>query len=83
MDDRKIFVTLSNGEEKEMEIYFTFDDDQRGKSYVLFFDPQDKEGTVYAMSYDEEGNLEAVETEEEWEMIEEVYEGFNDANLEE
>ena len=78
MDSNKVFVTLDNGEEKEMEILFTVDLDQFGKSYVLFFDPEDPEATVYAMSYDEDGNLNAIESDEEWGVIEEVLEGYQD-----
>ncbi|MBR0473684.1 MAG: DUF1292 domain-containing protein [Erysipelotrichaceae bacterium] len=78
MDSNKLFVTLDSGEEKEMEILFTVDLDQFGKSYVLFFDPEDPEATVYAMSYDEDGNLNAIESDEEWGVIEEVLEGYQD-----
>lgn len=78
MDTNKLFVTTDDGQEKEMEILFTFDSDEYGKSYVLFFDPQDREGTVFVMSYDDDGNLNQVETEEEWAMIEEVFEGYQD-----
>ncbi len=53
-----------------MEVLFTFDSDEFKKSYVLFTNPKDKEGTVYTMSYDEAGNRYEVETEAEWEMIE-------------
>lgn len=78
MDSNKLFVTTDTGEEKEMEILFTVDLDQFGKSYVLFFDPEDPDATVYAMSYDEDGNLNAIESEEEWGVIEEVLEGYED-----
>ncbi len=78
MDSDKLFVTTDDGQEKEMKIYFTFDSEQFGKQYVLFYDPQDQDGTVFAMSYDDDGNLEAVENEEEWAMIEEMFEVFNE-----
>ncbi|MBQ3385445.1 MAG: DUF1292 domain-containing protein [Erysipelotrichaceae bacterium] len=82
MDTNTLFVTTDDGQEKQMEILFTFDSDEFGKSYVLFFDPKDEEGIVYTMSYDEEGNLYQVETEAEWEMISEVFEGFEDGTQE-
>ena len=81
MDENRITVTTEEGVEKEMTIYFTFHSDEFGKSYVVFYDEQDPEAQAYVMSYDEEGNLEAVEDEKEWEMIEEVFEVF--ANEEE
>ena len=78
MDTNTLFVTTDDGQEKKMEILFTFDSDEYGKSYVLFLDPEDAEGTVYAMSYDEKGNLFQVESSAEWDMIEEVFEGYQD-----
>ncbi len=53
MDTNTLFVTTEDGQEKQMEILFTFDSDEYGKSYVLFYDPADEEGTVYTMSYDD------------------------------
>ncbi len=82
MDDR-LFVELQDGTEKEMRIYFTFDSEEYGKSYVLFYDPDEVEEVTYAMSYDEEGNLSAIEDENEWAMIEEVLGAFNDEQEEE
>ena len=78
MDTNTLFVTTDDCREKKMEILFTFDSEEYGKSYVLFLDPEDTEGTVYAMSYDEAGNLYQVESSEEWDMIEEVFEGYQD-----
>lgn len=78
MDTNTLFVTTEDGQERQMEILFTFDSEEFGKSYVLFLDPNDEEGTVYTMSYDEEGNLYQVETEAEWDLISEVFEGFKD-----
>ncbi|MBO4219062.1 MAG: DUF1292 domain-containing protein [Erysipelotrichaceae bacterium] len=83
MDENKITVTTEDGTEREMTIYFTFHSDEFGKSYVVFYDEQDPEAQAYAMSYDEEGNLEAVENENEWEMIEEVFEVFENEESEE
>ena len=78
MDSNIIYVTAENGEEKAVEVLFTFDSDEYGKSYVLFISPDGEEGEVYAMSYDEDGNLYEVETEAEWEMIEEVFASFQE-----
>ena len=36
LESNKILITEEDGTETEMEILFTFDDDARGKSYVLF-----------------------------------------------
>ncbi|HPW53664.1 MAG TPA: DUF1292 domain-containing protein [Erysipelotrichaceae bacterium] len=82
MDD-KLFVTTSDGEEKEMTILFTFESEQYGKSYVLFYDEEDETGETFAMSYDDKGNLVGIDDEEEWEMINEVFEVFQDGQQQE
>lgn len=78
MDSNKLFITTDAGEEREMNILFTFDSEQYGKSYVLFFDPEKDETEIFCMAYDEEGNLFAVENDDEWDMVEEMLEGFAD-----
>ena len=82
MNEENIVVVDENGNEIEMQILFTFEGDptpegKPGKAYVLYFNPEEEEeGTVYASSYTEEGLLEPVEDEKEWEMIEEVFATF-------
>lgn len=76
MDSKSLFVKDENGNEVEMEILFTFEDDSKGKKYVVFVDPQGDEEEVYASAYDDEGNLLPVESDEEWSMIEEVLGAF-------
>ncbi len=77
-ESRKIIVLDDEGKEVEMEIMFTFN--ENGKNYVVFFDPntENKEIDVNVAVYDDEGNLFPVETDEEWEMIEEVIGAFLD-----
>ena len=76
LESNKILITDEDGKETEMEILFTFDDDSRNKSYVLFTDPKDEEGEVFACSYTEDGEMEPVDDPAEWEMIEEVFGAF-------
>lgn len=78
MDSKSLFVTDENGKEVEMEILFTFKNDETSKEYVVFVDPNNEDGEVYASSYDDEGNLLPIETDEEWEMVEEVLGAFSD-----
>ena len=40
-----------------------------------------RSSNVFAYSYDDEGNLSAIETDEEWEMVEEVLGAFSEENL--
>lgn len=78
LDSNSLYVTDENGNEKRMEILFTFEDDSRNKRYVVFVDPEVESDEVFASAYDDEGHLLPVETEEEWQMIEEVIGAFQD-----
>ena len=76
MDANKIQVTDENGEELEFDVLFTFESDDTGKKYVLYYDSTIEEPQVYSSIYDEEGHLFPIESPEEWEMIEEVFSSF-------
>lgn len=75
LDEETIIIVDDNGNEKEFEIFFTFESEE-GVNYVLYFDPQKEEPEVYSSIYDDEGHLFPVETKEEWDMIEEVFQTF-------
>lgn len=80
------YITLvdEEGNEELYEILFTFDSQDFDKSYVLVFPAGSSEGEeveLSAFSYTEangglEGTLSPIETDEEWEMIEEVLNTF-------
>ena len=77
MEDTKIMtITDENGQEKEVEIILTFEDDKNKKKDVLFTDANTDDGNVYAYSYDEDGNMIDIEDEEEWNMCQEVLGAF-------
>ena len=78
LETNTMFVTDESGNEKEMEILFTFEDEEKGRKYVVFADPEDEGEEVFASAYDDEGNLMTVETDEEWQMIEEVIGAFQE-----
>ena len=78
LETNTMFVTDESGNEKEMEILFTFEDEEKGRNYVVFADPEDEGEEVFASAYDDEGNLMPVETDEEWQMIEEVIGAFQE-----
>lgn len=75
MSDNKIIIVDDNGKEVEMNIYFTFDANE--KNYVVVYSEED-EDTMYSFIYDEEGNLYPVESEEELEMVEEVLAAYEE-----
>ena len=80
------FITLvdQEGNEELYQILLTFESDEFEKSYVLLYpatETDDEETELFAFSYQDpdaglEGQLEDVETEEEWNMIEEVLGAF-------
>ncbi len=78
IESNTLFVKDEDGKEMEMEILFTFEDEGNKKKYVVFHDPQDESGEVFASAYDEEGNLLPIETDSEWEMVEEILGAFNE-----
>ena len=71
-----MIITDDSGQEREVEIILTFEDESTGKTFVLFSDPLDEEGNVYAYRYDEDGNMNEVTDENEWEMCQEVLGAF-------
>lgn len=77
LETNTLFVRDESGKEVEMEILFTFEDEATKKKYVVFEDPNDEDGEVFASAYDDEGNLLPVETDSEWQMIEEVLGAFS------
>ncbi len=77
-ESTSLFVKDEHGNEMEMEIVFTFDDEERNKKYVIFRNPKEDDDEVFASAYDDTGNLFPIETQEEWEMVEEVIGAFQD-----
>lgn len=77
MDENKMYITDDNGNEFEVDILFTFDNDEYGKKYVLYQDPQGEAEEVFVSSYDEDGNLFEVTDEKELAMINEVLGAFD------
>lgn len=87
-----ITVVDENGNEQLFEVLFTFESEDFGKSYVLYFPigaEEDEEGEIeiHASSFTENpdldetvggGELRPVETDAEWDMIEEMLNTFLD-----
>ncbi len=73
-----MFIQDENGVEKEMRILFTFENGD--KKYVVFQEMNPVDDEVFASAYDEDGSLLPVETDQEWEMIEEVIMAFAEDN---
>jgi len=75
MNDKEIIIVDEDGVEVKYEILFTYENEDRGCQYVLYFDPNDPE-EVYAAKYNDNHELFEVEDEEEWDEIQEVFNTF-------
>ncbi|WP_428909215.1 DUF1292 domain-containing protein [Niallia sp. Krafla_26] len=84
-DEKHITVVDEEGNEQLCEVLFTFDSDEFGKSYVLYYpissEDDDEEIEIHASSFipnedGEDGNLMPIETDEEWDLIEEMLNTF-------
>jgi uncharacterized protein YrzB (UPF0473 family) len=80
------FVTNEDGTEEKFEILYEFENHETGYNYMLLIPAdenasEDEEVEVYPVRYRTEGDemiYETVESDEEWEMIEEVLNTLED-----
>lgn len=81
MEEKRFFVKDEEGIEREFEIVLTFEAPESKINYVVYKEPGDGD-EVMAAIYDEtakgEGKLLEIETEEEFEMIQNVLDAFMD-----
>jgi len=80
MDEKQITIMDENGNERVMEILFTYEHPERAKKYVFLYE-KDNPDEVIAMEYNDNGELLEIESEEEYEEVEEVFNAFNDENF--
>lgn len=91
--ENNITVVDEEGNEQLCEVLFTFDSEQFGKSYVLYYpigaDENDEEEIeIHASAFvpsddDKDGELKPIETDQEWDLIEEMLNTFLEENDEE
>lgn len=82
--DEYITLVDEEGNEELYQILLTFESEEYEKSYVLVYPAtadEEEEIELFAFSYDDpdeglEGQLDDIETDEEWDMIEEVLGAF-------
>ena len=79
MNNENTFTIIdNNGKERVCEVLFTFESDETKKNYIVYTDnSMDNEGNVrvYASIYKVKGEkteLEAIETEREWKIVETI-----------
>lgn len=84
--ENNITVVDEQGNEQLCEVLFTFDSEEFGKSYVLYYpigaeEDDEDDIEIHASAFmpndeGEDGELMPVETDEEWDMIEEMLNTF-------
>ena len=83
-EQMKFKVIDENGKEIECEVLFTFESDETNKNYIVYTDnTTDEEGNtkVYASIYtpnSEDLNLQPIETDKEWKIIETILNELQD-----
>lgn len=85
--ENDMIVYDENGNEIGCNVLFTFYSEEYKKQYVFYYldDEEDDETEVYAKVLIEDGDhgkLEEIESEEEWEIVQEVFNTFLQENEE-
>ena len=90
-EDAKLILEMDGGD-VEAEVLFTCNLEETGKNYVVFVAPNPQTGKkeisacVYNEADDFNGSLSPVETDEEWNVLDEYFRAFveeNDLDVEE
>jgi len=91
-EDDRIIIPDENGDEHLFQVLFTFDVDSTGSSYMVLApegsnESDDDEVEVHAFRFEEpEGEelvLHTIDTDQEWEMVEELLNTYSDGMEEE
>lgn len=76
-EDNRLWITDESGKECMMQIVMRFSSPDQSKNFVLIKDPDDESEDTYAYSFDEDGNMYAVEDEEELELCAQMLDAYN------
>lgn len=77
-ENSQMVVTDADGKEHVLQILFTYEHEERNKSYVFFYEVGQDENNVLVMSYTDEGELNEIEDDEEYDEVEEVFNAWQD-----
>ena len=81
MDEKQFIILDEEGNEVEFEIILTFQDPKTSKNYVVYKEMTDTDEVMAAEYVEKEngtGTLLEIETDEEFDMIQEVLDTFTD-----
>ncbi len=75
--DNQLILCDDDGKEIVTEVLFTYENEERGKKYVFFVDPENDDNVI-AMIYTDEGELFPIEDDEEFDEVEEVFNAYQE-----
>ena len=79
--EKQMVVTDSEGKEHLMIILFTYENEERDTKYVFFYANEDPDQEVAVMRYEgdlDQGELFAIDNDEEFDEVEEVFNAWQD-----
>ena len=79
MDEKQITIMDDEGNQRIMEILFTYEHEERGKKYVFCFEKGNPE-EIMVFEYTDAGELFEVTDDEEYEEVEEVFNAYIEEN---
>ncbi len=80
MEDKYITIIQEDGE-RVAEIILTYFHEETNKKYVVFefVDTKEVSAAIYVEENEYEGNFLDIETDEEWDMLDEILEDYYDS----
>lgn len=81
MDGNMITLIDDDGNERDFEIILTFESDETASKYVFYCDTdveEDEDVMVMVSRYDDDNNIYEITDPEELDMVEEVFNTFNE-----
>ena len=76
-DEKRMVILDEKGNEHVVEILFTYEHEERKTKYVFFYEEKDPD-EVMVMRYTDDSELEAIEDDEEYDEILEVFNAYQD-----
>ena len=79
--DDEIEITLEDGTTQVMKILFTYENEERGHSYVFIYKDGEEDDVMPFIYNEEDKSLSEIEDEEEFGEVEEVFNAFIDEKI--
>lgn len=76
--DNEIAITDENGVEQVMKILFTYENEERHKTYAFLYKEGDEDNVIPVAVNEKDSSIEVIDDEKELEEVEEVFNCFLD-----